>query len=381
MLRDKTIRSNLRLFLRGFRIFLVLPQKVPETGDVVTSRAYKFAFTVVLVIALACAVFVRVFLNAPKEPNSYNNFGLARAIFASACVAAITLITISRSERITHVFNRLLEMEERVTLDRGDAWRMRAIVLFEIAAVFTFLAVFVQNTLSLEGENLLSRYILAVSQPLVGVASYASEITFMNACLIVERYMLFCHREIDRMLESDGGVSREGIGRIKRLYGEIYSIKDELYRIFSFILLMSLSICLVNMVFYVFVNIVKFQNGTHLPLEKDLFVTLFGAVMTVKLFILSTICEGLKDTMNRTAVLVSRLWSNAEDEEEKTLLSSFLKETDSMDSTISSSGFAIIDHRLFNSMMANIFMYVVMLFQFDFPDYGTNPVSDLLVHS
>lgn len=118
----------------------------------------------------------------------------------------------------------------------------------------------------------------------------------------------------------------EKIRKLRILYEQIYDAKELLHRCFAWPLLMSIGFVFMEIVFFTFLNIIKFQkNISGTSLKEALSVHILGAVTLAKLIITIAISDKMSNEMKMTGLNLARLRSNTSDIKEKNEARKFKK--------------------------------------------------------
>lgn len=116
----------------------------------------------------------------------------------------------------------------------------------------------------------------------------------------------------------------EKIAKLRVLYGKIYDAKELLHRCFAWPILMSIGFVFMEIVFFVFLNIIKFQkNISETSLKETLSLHVIGAMHLAKLIGIIAISDKMSNEMRLTGLNLARVRSNISDIKEKNEVRNF----------------------------------------------------------
>ena len=128
---------------------------------------------------------------------------------------------------------------------------------------------------------------------------------------------MICFRALDFKLEKKF-VRAERIQKIRETYGKLYDVKELIHISFSGSLLMSITSVFAEIVFILFIHVVKFQYDIEdLSAKQRIFVG-YGPTNLVRILFLIFMSDGTAKKITETGLILARLNSRVTDYKEKT---------------------------------------------------------------
>lgn len=292
-----------------------------------TSKKQKWIFITSLLTINAFLVYFFAYLKFPTEmrSNPYLFLGYLRGAFSSICAFFGPLFILINSESLTKFLQKLKDINKGLKISQAQLKLAFLLVIFELLLIYTHVGITFHNIYSYKEENLILRILPAAGTTLLAAQLFTVEIFMINTTGLITQNLKMVNSSL-RMLQYPQGTKIsltrpnnriEKIIKIRRLYENLYDVKEILNHYISTSLLMSITLSFADVIFAIFMNIIGFQrNITSLTLKQELFIG-YEHLNMIKIFIIIAVANSMSKKIKETGLILARLIINATDYKER----------------------------------------------------------------
>lgn len=329
----------IKILLAGFQIFLVFPITVTQDEISQSSKQTLWLYMITIFATNGGMIFLTVSsFNFEKMRNDpYYFLGHLRGILFLSCLTTVTLWAWNKRKHFIKIIQKLNYLQKELKFSSKRLKIMFCIVLFELIYVYALftLALFVGYYDGLTNSFL--RIFTTISVALTLMPILAAEMMFINVVAIITLYFKMVNKKLKALRDKSAGMKLSSIWwvtnfskkltlinkkliffrrindqsnrfeNLRKIYEELYEVKEMIQKYFSVILLMSISVCFIEIVFFAFLKIVSFQrNYNEFTMKEKLYMT-YGPSNTMRMIVIISMSEYLSKTIKKTGSILINL--------------------------------------------------------------------------
>ncbi|KAL0273150.1 UNVERIFIED_CONTAM: hypothetical protein PYX00_005894 [Menopon gallinae] len=407
--KSSTVYTVLRRVNLLAKIFLVSPYTIKDDCSVVLNRTLSWVqFASLMLTVLLEIRFQTESSDLVYHGNPYKLLASMRAL-ASVLLSMLTSIEMKFNHRkIERIFDEIGDLNRTIQFNRSQLREYAKTVtwfatLFLTAMSISLLSVARRKDAPMWNKLLLTFHVMRlVSLPIV------MQIQFVALAALIARYIEWTKEtlrsrlpqakkqypisnELFILTKSTGEITPKWTARrvqeIRCCYGRINDLKVLINEAFSFRLWLLTINTFIELVFYIFLSVMVLQfwnsygSGVYSP--PLILHSAWTLLIACLFFQMVSLCETISSSGKEIGVLVHQLFTDAHSPTIREELSAFSMELLHRNTSITAYKFFNIDYPLVSSVLASSLTYIIILLQFQFPDYddGLRPIQDLLSRS
>lgn len=315
---------------------------------------FRYLCFALIFVVNALLVYYYGFVAAPENirRDPFTLLGYIRGFFTESCAYITAVLILIKTNSLTKILQKLNYFQTEFEFNSKKLKIILFVIISELFLVYEMALFNGYLGYQFNIKNFALRISVMLGTVIMAVPIFAIELFYFNAATILVVYFHLINQRLKNMLKYSNFLSSkwsvlkddavlkpnnlpvlhfraldfkstkkvvkaERIQQMRQTYGKLYGVKELIHNSFSGSLLMSITSVFAEIVFVLFVNIVKFQYDVEVLTAKQKLFIWYGSTNGIRILVLTFISDKMSKKIKETGLILARLDSVLTDFKEK----------------------------------------------------------------